>query len=259
MRIWAFSDLHLHPHEARADILPVIPEADLCVVAGDLVVGDIVGGIEWLSTNIRPYMPTVFIPGNHEFFGRAIDETLEAGRRSAEANGIDFLDDEAITFGETRIFGTTLWTDFSVFAGDDGALRGHAMAYAGSLLSDYEQIRPYLAKSERWTPVMSSAQHMSSRTKLETELATSTHPVVIVSHHGPHPRSLAADFARNRLAPSFVSDLSNIINRFQPAAWIHGHTHSKSDYQIGRTRIVCNALGHRFEKTGFDPEKVVEI
>jgi predicted phosphohydrolase len=204
-------------------------------------------------------MPTVLIAGNHEYFGRAIDEALEAGRRSAAVNGIDFLDDEAITFDGTRIFGTTLWTDFRLFAGDDGAMRGHAMAYAGALLSDYEQIRPYVAKSERWTPVMSSAQHMSSRAALEAELATSTQPVVVVSHHAPHTKSIAPEFTTDLLTPGFVSDLAQVIERYRPPLWIHGHTHRSFDYRVGATRVVCNPLGYRHEQTGFDPVKILEV
>lgn len=260
MKIWVFSDLHLQADELEdRDILTVIPEADLCVVAGDLIGGDIVRGMEWLAENIRPQMRTIFVPGNHEFYGRAIDEVLEAGRRSAIVNGIDFLDDEAINFGQTRIFGTTLWTDFSVFAGDDGAMRGHAMEYAAALMNDFRIVRPYEAKPDRWTPTMSLAQHMSSRAALEAQLATSKHPVVVVSHHAPHRKSIAPEFAKDLLTPSFVSDLSQVIERYRPPLWIHGHTHRLFDYMVGATRIVCNPRGYRHERTGFEPGKVVSL
>lgn len=261
MRVWVFSDLHLQTQdmEDRGKIFPTIPEADVCVCAGDLVDGDIVRGVEWLSKHIRPSMRVVMINGNHEFYRRSIDETVEAGRRCGILNGVDFLDDASVTIGGTRIFGTTLWTDFNVFARGDGVERGRAMAFASDYISDYRLIRPFEAKQDRWTPVMSWAQHMSSLALLEVELTKSAQPVVVVSHHAPHPQSIAPAFAQSLLTPGFVSDLTPVITQFRPVVWIHGHTHSTFDYMVADTRVICNPLGYAFEQTGFDPQKVIEV
>ena len=41
MKIWTFSDLHMPNGAIDADrYLPTIPDADLCVVVGDLIEGD---------------------------------------------------------------------------------------------------------------------------------------------------------------------------------------------------------------------------
>ncbi len=45
----------------------------------------------------------------------------------------------------------------------------------------------------------------------------------------------------------------------QPDLWVHGHLHSRSDYRIGATRVVCNARGHVDEASGFDPAFTVDI
>jgi len=45
------------------------------------------------------------------------------------------------------------------------------------------------------------------------------------------------------------------------AFWVHGQTHSKFDYQIAGTRVVCNPRGYhglRLNKK-FDPALVVEV
>ena len=41
-----------------------------------------------------------------------------------------------------------------------------------------------------------------------------------------------------------------MINRHQPALWIHGHVHDNFDYRVGATRI---------ENVAFDVGKVVEV
>lgn len=260
MRIWVFSDLHLQVSDLeRHDILPVIPDADLCIVAGDVVSGEIGRSMDWLGRKIRPRMPIIFVAGNHEFYRKSVDETVAAGHLSGAQNGIEFLDDEAVTIAGVRLFGSTMWTDFDVFAHGDGIARGTAMAYAGKMMTDYRLIWSRQSSRTRWTPLMSLQQHMASRMALENELASSTPPTVVVSHHAPHPRSVAPEFAKDLLTPSFVSDLSVLIERYRPSLWVHGHTHTSFDYKVGETRLVCNPLGYRHERTGFDPLKVVEI
>jgi hypothetical protein len=50
-------------------------------------------------------------------------------------------------------------------------------------------------------------------------------------------------YAGSELNPCFYSDLPESF--FQSAAlWIHGHTHSSSDYVHHRTRIIANPRGY---------------
>ena len=66
---------------------------------------------------------------------------------------------------------------------------------------------------------------------------------------------------------SFVSDLSEMIEKHKPAVWVHGHLHQTYDYEVGETRIVCNPRGYavvnsagmRVENRGFVPDLVIEI
>ena len=46
--------------------------------------------------------------------------------------------------------------------------------------------------------------------------------------------------------------------------WIHGHVHSSFDYNIGKTRIICNPRGYESysgacENFDYDPKFVFEI
>ena len=67
MRIWVISDLHLE----FADWRPAPPDADVCVVAGDVLTRGPEHSLEWLAQHIARRMPVVFTAGNHEFYDTA--------------------------------------------------------------------------------------------------------------------------------------------------------------------------------------------
>src|SRR6185437_2156910 len=83
MRLWVFSDLHLEFEWTDRGHVGGLPEADVCVVAGDLK-GSCAEAVHWLERMVgRSGMPCVFAPGNHEFYRNSILEGLEAGRHAA--------------------------------------------------------------------------------------------------------------------------------------------------------------------------------
>jgi Icc-related predicted phosphoesterase len=84
---------------------------------------------------------------------------------------------------------------------------------------------------------------------------------VVVTHHAPHPISIAPRYARDALNPAFASDLTDVISQHQPDLWVHGHTHSSFDYVVPgtKTRVVCNPMGYDDENPSFDVGLVVEL
>jgi predicted phosphodiesterase len=42
----------------------------------------------------------------------------------------------------------------------------------------------------------------------------------------------------------FVCDMAARVRERQPKLWIHGHSHDRCDYLLGRTRVVANPLGY---------------
>ena len=82
---------------------------------------------------------------------------------------------------------------------------------------------------------------------------------MVVTHHGPHEKSIAPKFRDTLLTAAFISDLSAVIETHQPALWVHGHTHVSFDYAVGDTRVLCNPYGYPGENRRFDPRLVVEV
>jgi Icc-related predicted phosphoesterase len=62
------------------------------------------------------------------------------------------------------------------------------------------------------------------------------------------------------LNPAFASRLEDVIEKYRPDLWIHGHTHVSCDYELFGTREVCNPRGYPSESSdrGFSPGVVVE-
>jgi Icc-related predicted phosphoesterase len=82
---------------------------------------------------------------------------------------------------------------------------------------------------------------------------------VVVTHHAPHPLSVHPRYAGSALNASFASDLSEMMELWQPELWVHGHVHDTFDYVVRNTRVVCNPRGYGTENPAFDPALVVEI
>lgn len=153
MKAWIFSDLHIEMDVGFA--LTKIPEADVCLCAGDILDGGVVASILWLRKFVAPYMPVVFVPGNHEYYRSSIKEGLAAGYKLAQSdNDLFLLDGDTVVLGGYRFIGATLWTNFDLH--DEPRL---AMAIAKEELNDYRQIKLSKTPFKRFTPQESLYLH----------------------------------------------------------------------------------------------------
>ncbi len=124
------------------------------------------------------------------------------------------------------------------------------MILAGQEMSDHTVIRYREglgpdAHISRFMPWHSAAEHRLDLPFLVAQPAVPFDgPSVIVTHHLPGSRSIAARFQGSSLNPAFASALEWLIERSEPLLWVHGHTHSSCDYHIGTTRILCNPKGY---------------
>lgn len=257
MRLWVFSDLHLEFEWTDRGHVGGLPEADVCVVAGDLK-GSCAEAVHWLERMVgRSGMPCVFAPGNHEFYRNSILEGLEAGRHAAaQFPNVHLLDNDTVVLNGVRFLGCTLWTDYAL-DGDEA----FATAVASFQLNDHRKVAwRALPEREPFTPRRAKQLHKRARAWLEAELAKPFDgPTVVVTHHAPHPLSVNRRFEGSALNPAFASDLSEVIERWRPALWVHGHMHDSCDYMVGDTRVLCNPAGYGNENPRFNPRLVVEV
>jgi 3',5'-cyclic AMP phosphodiesterase CpdA len=263
VRAWTFSDLHQEWPENRFDPLADAPEAfDLVLVAGD-VSTPLTASLAWLHERFAG-VPLAFVPGNHEFYWDGgerrytIWEQIAEGRELADRLGIHLLMNDTVTVAGLRLFGATLWTNLALGSHSYGHARGTAEGYGG--MKDYRKIRTGPRSKNRLDTADTLGFHRTSRRALRESFAEASDlPRVVMSHHAPHPASLADPFMDLRWC--YASDLSDDIGELRPALWIHGHLHGQADYRVADTRIVMNARGHIEEAASraFQPGLILEI
>lgn len=251
------SDLHLEFGPPPGDL--VIPDADICICAGDIFDGGVARSIDWLGENITPSMPVIFVPGNHEYFGSSIKEGLAAGYEAAERyEHLFLLNGDVVLFDDFRFVGATMWANFDLFGQVHSRL---AMETAKEQLNDYRRIKLSKVPFAKFSPRDSRHLHLMSWLDIERVLCTpSICATIVVTHHAPSILSVAHGFLRDPLTPSFASSLEAKILEYQPSLWVHGHLHNSSDYIIGKTRVVCNPRGYPSEPTAdFNPALVIDL
>jgi Icc-related predicted phosphoesterase len=247
MKFHVLSDLHTE----FADFSPPGTDADVVVLAGDIGVG--LGGIEWAARRFSG-VPVIYVPGNHEFYDHDIGLTDQL-KIAAPAN-IHVLNDDTLQLDGIRFIGSTLWTDFKLYGEGEAWF---AKQRAKRLIEDFASIRN---GERRFTPENSVAVHETSKAWLVGELDREFDgPTVVVTHHLPALTSVAKRYANDPLNPAFASRLEDVIEKYRPELWIHGHTHVPCDYELFDTRIVCNPRGYPGEMrdSRFQPGLIVEV
>jgi Icc-related predicted phosphoesterase len=238
MKIQIASDLHLEGlQESLREKCPTLiapaPDADLLVLAGDI--HEDCTGIELFKD--WP-VPVLYVPGNHEFYGVGWRGALEHMRRACDGTGITLLDKDEVVIDGVRFLGATLWTDFKINVPTEVA-----MSAAQTQLLDYFRIKTQMGLLKARNTL---DEHYNARSWLKRELEKPFDgTTVVITHHAPHPKSVAARYESDVLTGAFVSDLSEILESpHAPALWIHGHCHDGFDYQVGRCRVVSNPAGY---------------
>lgn len=265
MKLWILSDLHLHGDLLTFGDKLQVPDADLCVIAGDLT-DNLKDTFEWMARVLRPHLPVIYVLGNHDYFGESLVSGLANARQLAADHRILLLEDRVVTCGrksnrEIRLIGSTLWTDFALHSGgNDCQARQLAFEQLREAMPEFHSVRRDDDTELLMRPQDAYSKHLISRAFINAELEKPFEgKTVVITHHAPHRLSIPSDFAGSPINPAFASDLSNTIEQHRPDLWIHGHTHASFDYQVGQTRVVCNPPGNGKGNPEFDWKKVVNV
>lgn len=262
-----FSDLHL-AFSALDYKLELPADADVVVVAGD-VSAPVSKSMHWLNENVAMKgHEVVYVAGNHEHYGQCYEDSMESGYVAREKYpNVHFLENSQVVIGGVRFLGASMWTDFDLHGNVPAAIRAATLG-----MNDYRHIhsKDERGNLRRFEAEMTRAIHKETRLWLRDALGTAFDgPTVVVTHHCPHPMSIAQKYSGDIMNAAFTSDLDREIREFQPEFWIHGHTHTGFDYVVPgtKTRVVCNPRGYvieRFdrkevENRQFEPFKTIEI
>lgn len=251
IKVLAMSDLHV---EFAPFHYPIDDQPDLIVLAGDISHGE--AGVSLAKNSFPGSCPKIVTCGNHEFYQDDYDDVLRRCRQVAMGeDNVHFLERDQLIVPvrneSVRVLGCILWTDFGANGADR---RRQAIVAAGRMMNDFRLIR---FRDRFLLPEDTIELHQASVAWLEERLSEPHDgPTIVVTHHAPSSRSQPPQFVDGPLAPAFVSDLDDLIRRYQPDLWIHGHTHWSVDYHIGRTRVYSNQRGYPGEDCGFRRELI---
>jgi Icc-related predicted phosphoesterase len=246
MRIRILSDLHLEFHDF--DVSHVA--ADVVILAGDIDVEGL--GLEW-AIKTFPDTPVLYILGNHEYYGAAYPKLVNELKEKARGSNVTIMENDAVMIDEVMFLGCTLWTDFKLYG--DPRVAGYE---ATQIMADYRKIKlsPNYSKLRA---LDTAAIHAKSLQWLKNQVQAHKGKKVVITHHAPHPESIPLKYKGDLLSAAFASDLGKVLESADVDLWIHGHIHTASDYQLGKTRVLCNPRGYPNEQdTHFIPDLIVK-
>lgn len=254
MKILIYSDLHLEfGNEFKP---PKDSDADLMVLAGDIITFKDRGFAE-LENFLKEWKkPVLYIPGNHEYYSaKPIPELHATFKKFICAKLADFhwLRDSGYSKNDVKFFGGTMWTDFN-----KSDPRGMMIAHHS--MNDYNYI--YLTEEQQLYPAATVEMHeIFKKNLIEWLEKNEGKKRIVISHHAPclNPKS---NFRTSKLQAAYNSlDMIPIIKKYQPELWIYGHTHEPDDQMIGKTRVISNPFGYYDiqECSEFNPGLVIEL
>jgi len=246
MKALVVSDLHFEFHrDGGTSLVADLPDADVCLCPGDL--SNAAGIWDALLLLLAKYEHTVFLFGNHEFYGsdiprvRAKVQTLlgRLPKMGDKYGKLHVLDNSTCEIEGRRFVGTTLW-----FREVPGGLKYERM------LNDFHQIgNAHKRIYEENTKAIAFLEE------------TVTGDDIVLTHHMPAPESVAPKYIGSPLNRFFLCDVKWIIEQRQPKLWVHGHSHSSARYSLGQTEVICNPFGYAVQEENpeFDPNLILEI
>jgi UDP-2,3-diacylglucosamine pyrophosphatase LpxH len=248
------SDLHLDFDKGSNRVLDCFPleRSPVLILAGDIAEIAILKGkscalktqvqgfFAWVSQN---YSTVLYIMGNHEYFDAELNygvQNLRAIFSKLGLNNIQVLENDRVEFEDTVVFGTTMWT--SMRGGNPNVMNA---IQAG--MQDCRYIKYVDEYYERVTitPEHTLQKHRTAISSLKNFIKDPTGKYkVIVTHHAPHIQSIDRVYRGDALTDAYYEELFDLVFGSDIHTWVHGHTHSNSDYLINKTRVLANPRGY---------------
>lgn len=255
MRAWIFSDLHTEVRRAEEPLS--VPDADICLCAGDICDHGPASAVTYLGEHVSAKMPVVVVAGNHDYYRSSIVEGGREARARAKAFPDVYFLDRGIAFvGGYRFVGATLWGGTGLAVSPRTALY-----FAQREAEDYRKIKMSKRPSRAFSREQLGALIRNDMDFLKRALSeTETVPTVVVTHHAPSRLSILPELLAESRCAADPGEFASEMVGHAPLVWVHGNLHNRSDYRIEATRVVCNPRGCPARPASdFDPRLVIEL
>lgn len=262
MRLQLVSDLHLEFTNRREPMVinNVKEESDVLILAGDICTArDFDSFLPFFKDVAEKFGDVIYVVGNHEHYRFKFQDTVSRIQHELRNfNNIHVLDsNDCAVIQDTVFWGDTFWVDCN--RGDQDTRQTLARC-----MNDFKLIR--YGDYDHMLPVNAEDQHRESLHRLDSFLQREwIDKIIIVTHHSPSKQSTHPRYTNDyHLNGGYSSDEEWLIKQYPDIKlWCHGHTHDSFDYNVEKTRIVCNPAGyptyHGTENGHFNKELVIEI
>ena len=253
MKIRIASDLHLEAYRGR-DMDKIVgdifkPHAEdsnsVLVLAGDIS-ADFKNLIDFIKHIENDFAKVIYIPGNHEYYGKDYSETNNAldGLFKSELKNTVWCNgsvDSHIIDNVRFIYGT-MWAD------GGKSIQEEEMVGAG--LNDFRIIGH---NGRRFTVAHMQNIFYTQKGEIKRLLQKKFDGKnVVITHHIPSYKLCHPRFGTD-INGGFAGDCENILESpYAPDVWIYGHTHDSHDEMFMNTRMVCNPKGYPREHVGME-------
>lgn len=269
MKLRIMSDLHLEHAPISVPVSDGERDAVL-VLAGDVCCmskrSTFHGFFQGVSARFRRVL---FVPGNHEYWDGSLSEApfkfrnllqLDDSDLGVPPSKVDVLNRRRVDIDGVAFIGATWWTSFR----NANPLIMNAASYR---MNDYAEIR--CGGDSGYARRLSAEDvlncHLQDNEFIFSEIESAKRDgmrVVVITHHAPSSMSIHERYRNDgEMNEFYVNHSEYRIEATKPNLWIHGHVHSRFDYLIGDTRVVCNPRGYSSleDCTRFDPTFEIEI
>ena len=257
MKISLVSDLHLDFASVQ------LPGGEVLILAGDICEyrsfkKELPSVVNFFKNECPKYEQVFMVMGNHEHYRYRLDKTYESLVELLPAN-VRLLENETVDYQGVVFMGATLWTDLD----GNSPIATIALKHG---MNDYRAIENYYSDTgfyHKLTPEYTYRLHNNTLDYFRASLAEyQSRPVVVITHHAPSYQSIHERYLGDGMNAGYASNLDEfILDHPQIKYWLHGHTHTAFDYQVGSTRVLCNPRGYYPHEpdTGFNPDLTFEV
>lgn len=235
MKVYCYSDLHTEFYNGnigRTLQYEDFADADLVVLAGDCAkFSNITYIMDWLKASGKEYL---YIPGNHEFYGRSWMELEKVTKASTQI----------INIKGKVIVASPLWT----------YIPDTYMELVERGMTDFRVIKDFTGKKQN--EINSYCKEFVRKALVELKVD------LVVTHHAPSYQSVLPQWQSSYLNSAFANDdLDELIKDRGPRFWFHGHMHDSMAYKIGSTTVFTNPHGYikLDQNPEFDKKLHIEI
>lgn len=228
------------------------------------IAGDISGypniGVEWLKNNIQN---GVFVEGNHILYNDWNMSLQDLYKYYEEKfpldSNVSFLQNTYKVVNDIIFFGATLWTDCRYY-GYVGKrdLTNYMNDYRYGKYNDGNQTRVI-------TPDDTITEFNKTMKALEEVCdANQGTKIVVLTHHCPSEKCLSPYYrwSSNSCNQAYVSHLESFIRSHgNIVAWICGHSHNCTKFDIDGCKVLMNSRGYvrHDEDVNFKPNRFIRI